>query len=105
MTDHALSAAQDRDCALLRTVRGAEICRDVPVSTGDAGPVLAMIDTAAGDGGAEPGWLIAAGADVQGISAAFGPSDTLISGDGGARASGYLAAAAASAGTGGIPTL
>lgn len=43
MTDHALSAAADSDCAMFRIVKGEEICRnDAPT---EQGTLLAMADT------------------------------------------------------------
>lgn len=98
MTDHALSAAADRDCAMFRIVKGEEICRDAefpsegtalamvgstepgstlsPAERGDArAPVLYSF----GASGAT-GWQIADGAEVSvtgGAEAVTGP-DTLI---------------------------
>ena len=92
VADHALSASQNRDCALLRAVRGAEICNTGEVATGDAGPALAMIDTAAGEDPGPAGWLISAGADVQGQVAA-GAQDGLIDVYASAPATGDLAEA------------
>ena len=92
VADHALSASQNRDCALLRAVRGAEICDAGAVATGEAGPALAMVETAAGEDPGPAGWLITAGADVQGQVAA-GSQDGLIDGYASASMTGDVAEA------------
>ena len=43
VTDHALSAAADRDCAMFRIVKGEEICREDAPETQDT--LLAMTDS------------------------------------------------------------
>ena len=65
VADHALSAATYRDCAVFRAVTGGELCRDFPDTTAEVGPVLAMIDTAAGGAGGQPAWLIAGAAPIE----------------------------------------
>ena len=48
VTDHALSAAADSDCAMFRIVKGEEICRDEAPS--EAGTLLAMANSTEPDG-------------------------------------------------------
>lgn len=97
VADHALSASQDRDCAIFRAVTGGGICRDVDAPASHAGPALSMIDTAAGEAAAAPGWLISGGADVQGQIAqgrfAAGLQDGLIATDPSSAMTGDIAEA------------
>lgn len=43
VADHALSAAIDQDCAVLRAVQGIQICG--PADRGDAAGLMTMIDS------------------------------------------------------------
>ncbi|MEX2453846.1 MAG: hypothetical protein WD470_04030 [Rhodospirillaceae bacterium] len=83
VADHSLSAATDRDCAILRIAGGKAVCRSEPVSADAAAPALAMIavreEEPGRDSGAQgsapgkvaafhrgPAWAISASAGVVG---------------------------------------
>lgn len=65
VTDHGISLAVRKDCAMLRVVQGEELCRE-------NGPVT-MIANASSDDGAEGVAVAGDGADKTAVVAQVGP--------------------------------
>lgn len=81
VADHALSAAADRDCAILRIAGGEAVCRPEPFSPNAAAPALAMIAVREEEPGRDSG---ASGQDApfhRGASWAISASAGVVGGD------------------------